>query len=207
MINRLRNKLRWRIRKRFQATPARGSLRKVMNADSHRVFEALNPSSLHVAEISGAYWTGLPWASREQLNFPEFDLCNPPPQLPGPFDLVICEQVLEHVPDPITAVSTLRKLCKSGGHVFVSTPFLVRLHGAPNDYWRYTPDGMKLLLRSQGLEPLWVRTWGNRKTILANFDYWMRPLPWLSERDEPNLPAMVWALAQPQKTNAATAGR
>jgi SAM-dependent methyltransferase len=182
----------------LSATPARGSLRVVMNADSRRALESLNPSQLHVAEISGAYWTGLPWASRMQLNFPEFDLCRPPAELPGPFDLVICEQVLEHVPDPLTAVNTLRRLCKGGGHVFVSTPFLVRLHDYPGDYWRFTPDGMAVLLRSQGLRPLWVRSWGNRWVIAANFDHWIRPLRWLTLRNEPNLPAVVWALAQPE---------
>src|SRR5207237_1932884 len=126
----------------------------VMNADSRRAFESLDPASLHVAEISGAFWTELPWASRTELKFPEFDLCNPPAELPGPFDLVICEQVLEHVRDALKAVDTLRRLCKCDGHVFVSTPFLVRVHASPGDYWRFTPQGMELLLRSQGLTPL-----------------------------------------------------
>jgi SAM-dependent methyltransferase len=196
-VRRIRAHLRWRVQQLFKATPARGSLRVVMNADSRRAFESLDPASLHVAEISGAFWTELPWASRTELKFPEFDLCDPPAELPGPFDLVICEQVLEHVRDPLRAVDTLRRLCKRDGHVFVSTPFLVRVHASPADYWRFTPQGMELLLRSQGLTPLWVRSWGNRRVIVANFDYWTRPVPWRRLRNEPNLPAMVWSLAQP----------
>jgi SAM-dependent methyltransferase len=172
-------------------------LRAVMIPDTRQVFESLDPPRLHVAEISGDLWTGTPWASRTQLDFPGFDLCSPPPELPGPFDLVICEQVLEHVPDPLTAVRTLRRLCKPDGHVYVSTPFLVRLHDWPGDYWRFTPDGMAILLRSQGLEPLWVRSWGNRKVAAANFDHWVPRLAWQSLRNEPLLPVSVWALARP----------
>jgi len=172
-------------------------LRAVMIPDTRRVFESMDPSSLHVAEISGALWTEMPWASRTQLDFPAFDLCNPPAELPGPFDLVICEQVLEHVPDPLTAVRTLRRMCKPDGCVYVSTPFLVRLHQWPGDYWRFTPDGMAILLRSQGLEPLWVRSWGNRSVAAANFDHWVPRLPGGSLRNEPNLPVVIWALARP----------
>jgi SAM-dependent methyltransferase len=176
---------------------AREGLRAVMIADTRRAFESLKPSSLHVAEISGANWAEMPWASRTQLDFPDFDLCNPPAELPGPFDLVICEQVLEHVVDPLTAVNTLRSMCKRDGYVYVSTPFLVRVHDIPGDYWRFTPDGMAVLLCSQGLKPVWVRSWGNRRVIAANFDEWMPRLPWETLRNEPSLPAVIWALAQP----------
>ena len=168
-----------------------------MLQDTQRVFESLGPGSLHVAEVSGDLWKDFPWASHTQLDFPEFDLCRPPEQLPGPFDLVICEQVLEHVPNPLVAVETLRRLCAPGGHVYVSTPFLVRLHDWPGDYWRFTPDGMELLLRCQGLEPQWVRSWGNRKAAIANFDHWVPRLAWSSLRNEPHLPVSVWALARP----------
>jgi SAM-dependent methyltransferase len=150
---------------------------------------------LHVVEISGANWAHLPWAGHTNLAFPEFDLCAPPSDMPGSFDLVICEQVLEHVLDPLTAVRTLRRLCKPGGHVYVATPFLVRLHDHPGDYWRFTPDGLRHLLTSQGLEPLWVRSWGNRRVIVANFDRWAARLPWQTLRNESDLPAVVWALA------------
>lgn len=173
-------------------------LRAVMIPDTRRAFESLEPRALHVAEVSGALWTDVPWASRTQLDFPEFDLCKPPADLPGPFDLVICEQVLEHVPDPLAAVRTLRRMCKPDGHVYVSTPFLVRLHAWPGDYWRFTPDGMALLLRSQGLEPVWVRSWGNRAVALANFYHWVPRLLGGSLRNEPNLPVSVWALARPR---------
>jgi SAM-dependent methyltransferase len=173
-------------------------LRAVMLPDTRAAFERLDPPSLSVVEVTGELWSEMPWGSYSRLDFPAFDLCAPPDPLPGPFDLVICEQVLEHVPDPLTAVRTLRRLCRPTGHVYVSTPFLVRLHDWPGDYWRFTPDGLALLLRSQGLEPLWVRSWGNRDVAVANFDHWVPRRAGQSLRNEPQLPVSVWALARPQ---------
>jgi len=174
--------------------------REVMVADTRREFEALPPSGRSVVEISPspeAEWRAWPWARYAKLEFPEFDLCRPPESLPGPFDLVICEQVLEHVVDPVTAVETLRRLCKPDGRVFVSTPFLIRLHDFPGDFWRFTPSGMEILLRCRGLEPLWVRSWGNRRAIVANFDRWTSRLPGQSLRNEERLPMVVWSMARP----------
>jgi SAM-dependent methyltransferase len=172
-------------------------IRQVMVADTQNEFRKLNPPNLDIAEISGDLWRSWPWRSRTEILYPDVDLCDPPADLPGPFDLVICEQVLEHVKNPLRAVATLRDLCKPEGYVYVSTPFLVRLHDSPGDYWRYTPEGMRLLLESQGLSPLWVRSWGNRKAIVGNFDRWRGRRPWDTLRNEPNLPAVVWSLARP----------
>ena len=118
--------------------PQRQWLREVCWNDMHRTFTQLGPERLDVAEISGAHWAGFGWASHRTLNFPEFDLCEPPSPLPALFDLVICEQVLEHVQNPLAATRTLRELCRPGGHVLVATPFLVALHDYPGDYWRFT---------------------------------------------------------------------
>jgi hypothetical protein len=79
-------------------------LRAVMWADSRRTFEQLDPESLKAVEVSGKEWCFLPSGSSSTLDFPDFDLCSPPDPLPGPFDIVICEQILEHVVDPLTAV-------------------------------------------------------------------------------------------------------
>lgn len=38
------------------------------------------------------------------------------------FDLVLCTEVLEHVPEPARAVEVLRGLCASGGRVAVTVP-------------------------------------------------------------------------------------
>lgn len=37
------------------------------------------------------------------------------------FDVITCMELLEHVPDPVSIVTTCHNLCKPGGHVFFST--------------------------------------------------------------------------------------
>jgi 2-polyprenyl-6-hydroxyphenyl methylase/3-demethylubiquinone-9 3-methyltransferase len=40
---------------------------------------------------------------------------------PESFDVVTCMEMLEHVPDPVAAISACSRLVKPGGHVFFST--------------------------------------------------------------------------------------
>ena len=42
-------------------------------------------------------------------------------ECPGEFDIVICMEMLEHVPDPASVVSACATLLKPGGHAFFST--------------------------------------------------------------------------------------
>ena len=164
--------------------------------DSH--LNALGTESLRGAEISGDTHSGRNWKGYESLMYPQFDICAPLAE-PGHFDVVLCEQVLEHVPDPFAAASNLRQLCVPGGHVVVSTPFLVRIHELAmydmRDYWRFTPRGLRTLLERGGLEVDAVGSWGNRDSVVGNFDNWAAFRSWHSLRNEPNLPLQVWAFA------------
>jgi hypothetical protein len=130
--------------------------------------------------------------------YPEFDICEPIAE-PERFDVVICEQVLEHVPDPFLAASHLRELCVPGGTAIVSTPFLVRVHELliydMKDYWRFTPRGLRTLLERGGLRVDEVGSWGNRDCVVGNFDSWPAFRWWHSLRNEPDLPVQVWAFA------------
>ena len=184
--------------------PAAGSgaeqwQRRALNRAVASYIESLDPSNKVAAEISGDGRAGHPWRSFTSLNFPEFDLCAPLAGQ-GPFDVVICEQVLEHVEDPCAAARNLRELCTPGGHVIVSTPFLVRVHELPmygmKDYWRFTPRGLQTLLERAGLTVEQVGSWGNRDCVVGNFDRWPSYRRWLSLRNEADLPVQVWAFAR-----------
>lgn len=58
------------------------------------------------------------------------------------FDVVLCSEVLEHVPDPVAAVKELGRVLKPGGTLLLTAPFWSLTHFAPyhfasglNRYW------------------------------------------------------------------------
>ena len=172
--------------------------RVVLNRSVSRHLLSLGPAQLDAAEISGDAQSGHGWRSFTSLNYPEFDLCAPL-TVGRRFDVVICEQVLEHVLDPVAASANLRGLCAPGGHVVVSTPFLIRIHELPmfgmRDYWRFTPHGLQRLLEGGGLVVDSVSWWGNRRCVTGNFKRWPAYRRWQSLRNQPDIPVQVWAFA------------
>jgi len=63
-------------------------------------------------------------------------------------DVIICTEVLEHLPDPQCCVNEISRLLHVGGVAFVTTPFFYPVHGDPQDYQRFTEDGLRYLFRN-----------------------------------------------------------
>ncbi|MGI9534578.1 MAG: hypothetical protein ACR2NW_06475, partial [Thermodesulfobacteriota bacterium] len=61
------------------------------------------------------------------------------------FQTIICNSMLEHCENPFKACDNLDKLLIDEGVIFVSVPFSWRIHGYPSDYWRFTPEAIKVL--------------------------------------------------------------
>ena len=64
------------------------------------------------------------------------------------FNNIILTNLLEHVQEPQKVISETCRVLKPNGHVIVYTPFMYPIHGDPNDYWRFTDEGLKYLLRN-----------------------------------------------------------
>lgn len=63
------------------------------------------------------------------------------------FDSVICNAVLEHVPNPQIVVDEIIRVLKPGGLIYLEVPFLFFYHGYPNDYHRFTKHGLTNMLK------------------------------------------------------------
>jgi SAM-dependent methyltransferase len=61
----------------------------------------------------------------------------------GTFDRVVCNAVLEHVPDPHASLEEMFRVLKPGGQIWVEVPFHQPYHPHPGDYWRVTPQGLE----------------------------------------------------------------
>lgn len=79
------------------------------------------------------------------------------------FGVVICTEVLEHVPDPVAALKRLSSITAPQGKLILTVPFMSLMHQAP--YWF-----------SSGLSPFWFEYWSPRvgctlRQLTVNGDY------------------------------------
>lgn len=63
------------------------------------------------------------------------------------FDIVICAESFEHFHNPFLAASKIARILKPGGLLLITTRFNFPVHDAPHDYWRYTPYGLRTVLK------------------------------------------------------------
>lgn len=80
------------------------------------------------------------------------DIHRPPPEWLGRFSGVLCSEVLEHVARPWVALPQIRRVIRPGGWIVVTTLTSFPIHGFPDDYYRYTPSGLRLLLEDAGFK-------------------------------------------------------
>ena len=174
--------------------------RIVMDKETEKLVHSLPVPTLDVLEVSGTKWENTGFRSYRSVHYPEYDLCAGP--LPETFDLVIAEQVFEHVLWPYRAARNVHEMLRPGGHFLISTPFLLRVHAAPLDCSRWTETGLKHLLAECGfpLEGIRTASWGNRACAIRNLrkdGKWASYRPWRdSLENEPDYPIVVWALAR-----------
>ena len=160
--------------------------------------QSLHPSSLDVLEISGDNWKNAGFKSYRSVAYPEYDICAE--ALPQTFDLIIAEQVFEHLLWPYRAGRNVHQMLRPGGHFLISTPFLIRIHNFPVDCSRWTELGLKHFLAECGfpLENTRTDSWGNRSCVIQNLDHFLttyRPSKHSLE-NEPDYPYHVWALTR-----------
>lgn len=69
--------------------------------------------------------------------------------LGGPWDVILCTEVLEHCADPFAAVRRFHEALAPGGRVLATSPFIWPDHRTETypDYWRFTEQGWQLLFK------------------------------------------------------------
>ncbi len=70
------------------------------------------------------------------------------------FDTIICISVIEHVERPWIVAKEMIRVLKLGGHCIVCAPFIFAYHSDPDDYFRFTMQGLSLLFKDCEIQEL-----------------------------------------------------
>jgi SAM-dependent methyltransferase len=81
-------------------------------------------------------------------------------------DLVLCTEVLEHVPEPVVVLGEARRVLKKGQYLILTVPLLWGEHDYV-DYQRWTEAGLRILLNSNGFEILTLRRRGGLFSVIG----------------------------------------
>ena len=187
-------------------------IRHSMYESLRKVFASTKVSSgsLRVLSISGSTHLAQMVCSGSdstvvEADYPEVSIFS----IPYPdesFDVVVSDQVFEHIEgDPFDAMAETFRVLKKGGLVVHTTVLLFQIHGYPSDYWRFTPDGLRLLCRGQG-DVLNCGGWGNRYVWFLNWlgviygenvpvAVW-HPYSWIARFNEWRYPVVTWVVAR-----------
>ena len=153
-----------------------------------------------ILEISPGWntmWKSVSSKSYRGVDFPDFDICKD--RLSEQFDIVIADQVLEHVAQPHMALANIHAMTRVGGIAMIATPFLFRVHARPHDYSRWTEAGLREVVTLGGFhrENITTGSWGNRACVRAHVGGPVRDFGFGRDlSNDPEYPIMVWAFAE-----------
>ena len=98
------------------------------------------------------------------------------------YDLVLIFNVMEHVYNTDNAINEIKKILKPGGKIIGATPFLYRIHHAPEDYNRYTKQFFEKFFKENNLNNIHINELGFGPFCTCysiTFDY-LKLIPFLS---------------------------
>jgi SAM-dependent methyltransferase len=76
------------------------------------------------------------------------------------FRTVVCCETLEHITRPWEAIEEMHSALRPGGLFIGTWCFVYVIHNEPEDYWRVTPAGFRLLLEDAGFSDIKIETEG-----------------------------------------------
>ena len=85
------------------------------------------------------------------------------------FDALICSELLEHVPDPLSVLRQIHNVLRPDGKLLISVPFLYRIHADPYDYGRYTDYYWRENLEKFGFDNITIAKQGFFYSVFFDF--------------------------------------
>lgn len=110
-------------------------------------------------DLARGLWKGIDMQSGHGVD-EVVDIHHLPQEWSGRFSGILCSEVLEHVARPWRALPNLCEVLRHGGWIVVTTLTAFPIHGFPDDYYRFTPHGLRLLLEDSGFVDVQVESAG-----------------------------------------------
>ncbi|MFC6669719.1 class I SAM-dependent methyltransferase [Marinobacterium aestuariivivens] len=82
-------------------------------------------------------------------------------------DTVVSLSVMEHLCEPHIMVNEAYRLLKAGGSIVLQVPWQWWIHEAPYDFYRYTPHGLRYILKRAGFVDVTIEPQAGFFTMLA----------------------------------------
>lgn len=175
--------------------------------DALAAFDAPAKKALAISHSAqfGREVLGIRKAEYIEVNYPDANILslNFPTDT---FDFCFSDQVLEHVQgDPFDAFLETARVVKIGSYICHTTCFINGVHGHPSDFWRFTPEALKLIAERSGCEVVDVGGWGNKEAwALIDAGFRFQPIPVdsshpmnvIATRNDPEWPIVVWIIAK-----------
>lgn len=171
--------------------------RTVAYREVDALLDGLGSERLDALEIAAGWkWRRRTWASYTEMNWPDHDICTD--VLDRQFDVIIADNVWEHLLHPWKATGHVLQMLRPGGLFINITPFLIRQHLVPTDCTRWTELGMRHFLADAGFDDASIETgsWGNAGAVKANLRRWARTGWRRRLPNHPDFPVTVWAFAR-----------
>lgn len=177
-----------------------GWMRVISNQATWEFVQTLDVGNLSALEISGNRWRTMNFMSYKSLFMDQLDICVSSNN--EKFDIIIAEQVWEHLKYPYRAGKHVFQMLNDGGWFILTTPFLIRKHEDPIDCTRWTAEGLYYFLNELGFAESSIKTdeWGNLNAVIGNLTQWASFDPSHNSvhslENDTNFPVCVWGFAQ-----------
>lgn len=118
----------------------------------------------HAQHYVAVDWTGSFHATKADI---AADLNQPLPIESGIADTVVSLSVMEHLCEPQNMLNEAFRILKPGACIVLQVPWQWWIHEAPYDFFRYTPYGLKYLMKKAGFADVKVEPQAGFFTTMA----------------------------------------
>ncbi len=140
-----------------------------------KIRKYLKPETKILDIGSGPHRWGEDFINLDVFPFDEVDIVADAEHLPfenNSIEALVSESVLEHVPNPKAMTNEMIRVLKPGGYAYISVPFIHPFHASPDDFNRYTINGLQHMFRDLEIIKKGVRS-GPLSALLMFLAYWL----------------------------------